>query len=253
MCERQDDRLSVFVAATRLVRSQNAQPMRKIIAYIRVSTKRQGQSGLGMDAQQRAVEAYAAGSTIVRTYTEVESGKRKDRPQLAAAIAHAKLIGAQLVIAKLDRLARNVAFVAALMESRVDFVCCDNPHASPLTIHILAAIAEDEAKRISQRTRDALAALKARGVKLGSARPGHWEGREQSRRDGLSKARIAARAARRDAAKRAIEFLLPSITAMRTDGLSFNQIAKRLNAEGLTTRNGKNWSPMAVLRACKLG
>lgn len=224
----------------------------RIIAYYRVSTKRQGQSGLGLEAQQWTVEAYAANATIVRSYTEVESGRRKDRPQLLAAIAHAKLIGATLVIAKLDRLARNVAFVAALMESKVDFVCCDNPHASPLTIHILAAIAEDEAKRISQRTRDALAALKARGVKLGSAREGHWTGREERRRDGLSKARLAARAARRDAARRAIAFLIPSITAMRTDGLSYHQIAEKLNSDGLTTRNGKQWSAMAVLRACKL-
>ena len=226
--------------------------MRKLLAYYRVSTRKQGQSGLGLEAQQRAVETFAADAVIVKTYTEIESGRRKDRPQLTAAIAHAKLIGATLVIAKLDRLSRNVACVAALMDSKVDFVACDNPHASPLTIHILAAIAEDEAKRISQRTRDALAALKARGVKLGSARPGHWDGREQSRRDGLSKARLAARASRRDAARKAIEFLLPSITAMRSDGLSYGAIAQRLNDDGLTTRNGKNWSAMAVLRACKL-
>ena len=129
--------------------------MKKIIAYYRVSTKKQGQSGLGLEGQQAAVEAFANqhNAIIVQTYTEVESGKRSDRPALPQAIGHAKLAKGQLVVAKLDRLARNVVFLSSLMESGVDFVACDNPHANRLTIHILAAVAEDEAHRISQRSK----------------------------------------------------------------------------------------------------
>ena len=153
----------------------------KIVAYYRVSTKRQGESGLGLEGQQVAVAAFAKqhGASIIASYIEVESGKRSDRPVLAQALGHARLAKATLVVAKLDRLARNVAFLSALMESGVDFVACDNEHANRLTIHILAAVAEAEAKAISERTKTALAAAKRRGVKLGSARPGHWKGREE--------------------------------------------------------------------------
>ncbi len=145
----------------------------KIIAYYRVSTKQQGESGLGLEGQVATVAAYARGqgAEVLKTYREVESGKRADRPELAKALAHARRSRATLVIAKLDRLARNVHFLSGLMESNVDFIACDNPHANKLTIHILAAVAEDEAKRISERTRAALAAYKARGGRLGAARP----------------------------------------------------------------------------------
>lgn len=143
----------------------------RAIAYYRVSTAKQGRSGLGLDAQKAAVDAYVTSSgskVLAPPYIEIESGKKNDRPKMATAIAHAKRAHATLLIAKLDRLARNVAFVSNLMESGVDFVSCDNPHATRLTVHILAAVAEDEARAISQRTKDALAA-KARGTKLGSA------------------------------------------------------------------------------------
>jgi DNA invertase Pin-like site-specific DNA recombinase len=155
----------------------------KIVAYYRVSTKRQGESGLGLEGQQAAVAAFAKqhGASIVANYIEIESGKRSNRPVLAQALGHARLAKATLAVAKLDRLARNVAFLSALMESGVDFVACDNEHANRLTIHILAAVAEAEAKAISERTKTALAAAKRRGVKLGSARPGHWKGRESKR------------------------------------------------------------------------
>ena len=155
----------------------------KIIPYYRVNTKKQGRSGLGLEAQKADVEAFVRqrDAIIVSEYREVETGKNSKRPKLDEAIGHAKLAKATLVVAKLDRLARNVAFTSALMESGVEFVACDNPHANRLTIHILAAVAEDEALRISRRTKDALAAAKARGIKLGSARPGHWDGKEHLR------------------------------------------------------------------------
>src|ERR1700730_18046711 len=143
----------------------------KFVAYFRVSTDRQGKSGLGLDAQREAVMSYLNGGswTLVSEFTEVESGKRSDnRPQLAAAIAACKKQKARLVIAKLDRLSRNLAFIAALMESGVEFVAVDNPHMNKLTIHILAAVAEHEREMISERTKAALAAAKARGKVLGN-------------------------------------------------------------------------------------
>lgn len=141
----------------------------KYVAYYRVSTQKQGQSGLGLEGQQAAVEAFA-GPQVIATFTEVETGTNKrERPQLAKAVNQCRRTGATLVIAKLDRLARNVAFVANLMESGIEFVACDNPTANRLTLHILAAVAEDEARRISERTNAALAAYKARGGKLGAA------------------------------------------------------------------------------------
>jgi DNA invertase Pin-like site-specific DNA recombinase len=135
---------------------------RRLVGYRRVSTARQGQSGLGLEAQDAAIQSYrdAGACDLKAIYTEVESGKRADRPELIRAIAHAKRAKATLVIAKLDRLSRNVAFVANLLESGVDFVACDNPHANRLTIHILAAMAEHEAKVIGERTKAALAATR---------------------------------------------------------------------------------------------
>ena len=160
--------------------------MNTFIGYTRVSTDKQAASGLGLAGQVTAIEGYAqsAGGRLLASYQETESGRNNDRPQLAKAMAHAKRIGATLIIAKLDRLARNVHFISGLMESGVQFVAVDNPAATPLTLHILAAVAEAEAAAISSRTKAALAAAKARGQKLGSARPGHWKGREDARRAG---------------------------------------------------------------------
>lgn len=219
---------------------------KKIVAYYRVSTSKQGDSGLGLEGQEAAVTAYAAmtGGRILKRYTEVESGKRKDRPELAKALGHAKRAGATLVIAKLDRLARNVAFVANLMESGVDFVACDQPFANRLTIHILAAVAEDEAKRISDRTKAALAAYKARGGVLGAARPNHPGLTEAARRKGRA---VAAKAVS-EAAAGAYADLAPMMRELRADGLSARAIAERLNAEGHTTRRGKPWSHVQVMR-----
>src|SRR6516165_4391847 len=136
----------------------------KFVAYFRVSTDRQGKSGLGLEAQREAVMNFLNGGpwALVGEFTEVESGKRADRPQLEKALAACKRQKAKLVIAKLDRLSRNLAFVATLMESGVEFVAVDNPHANKLTVHILAAVAQHEREMISERTKAALAAAKKR-------------------------------------------------------------------------------------------
>jgi DNA invertase Pin-like site-specific DNA recombinase len=143
------------------------------VAYYRVSTAQQGRSGLGRKAQQQAVRAYLdGGSWNLIKHTEVESGKLRDRPQLKAALEQCRLTGATLVIARLDRLSRNVAFLAQLMDSNdVQFVAVDNPHATRFTLHVLAAVAEHEAAQISRRTRDALDAARKRGKRLGGSRP----------------------------------------------------------------------------------
>lgn len=244
-----------------------AQP--KLVAYYRVSTAKQGESGLGLEGQMTAVELFAAsqGARVVRSYQEVETGKRADRPELLKAIGHAKRSGARLVIAKLDRLARNVHFTSGLMESGVDFVACDNPYANRLTIHILAAVAEDEAKRISDRTKAALAAYKASGRvskrlrllhpggvppdvaeatagKLGASLPQCRsltpEGRERGR------ARSAA--ARRAAAVDAYSDLAEYMHELRSEGLSLRAVAARLEADGHATRRGRPWNAVQVKR-----
>lgn len=187
-------------------------------------------------------------ATIIAEYTEIESGKSKTRPKLLAAIPHAKRSQATLVVAKLDRLARNVAFTSTLMETGVDFIACDNPHANRLTIHILAAVAEDEAIRISERTKAALAAAMARGQRLGSAREGHWNGREDSRLRGLAKGRQAASKVITKQANEAYSDLYERMTASRGVGQTLQQIADSLNSEGHTTRRGKPWNPTQVMR-----
>lgn len=227
----------------------------KLIGYVRVSTRRQGQSGLGLDAQLSAIHEYAkrAGGEIVAIYREVESGTRDDRPQIAQAIAHAKRVRGRLVIAKLDRLAREVHFISGLTKSCVDFVACDNPVANKLTIHILAAVAEDEAERISQRTKAALAAAKARGVRLGSTRPGHWNTREDRRIEGARRGSAAAKS-KRDAESlplytEAARLLAP----LKGEGASLREMANELNRAGLTTVRGLPWNAVQVSRLLASG
>lgn len=217
-----------------------------IVAYYRVSTRQQGESGLGLEGQVAAVAAYAkkAGLKILRAYREVESGKRADRPELARALAHARRARATLVIAKLDRLARNVHFLSGLMEAGVDFIACDNENANRLTIHILASVAEDEAKRISERTKAALAAYKARGGLLGSRRPG---GKAVGGEAG-ARGRAASIAARREKAAAKCADLHPRMAAWRAEGLSLSEVADRLNAEGEVASRGGTWSKTQVAR-----
>lgn len=210
----------------------------KYVAYYRVSTKQQGFSGLGLEAQQTAVLAYIKrnGNKIVAEFTEQESGKKDKRPELLKAISTAKEHNAMLVIAKLDRLSRNVSFISSLMDSKVKFVCCDMPDATELTIHIFAAMAEHERKLISQRTKAAMQALKDRGVKLGTP--------ENLTDEARAKAHAStSRKAREDVSVRhAYHFICPR----RVDGMSYQKIADELNAEGYRTRSGLTFHAMQV-------
>jgi DNA invertase Pin-like site-specific DNA recombinase len=213
--------------------------LEKYVAYYRVSTKKQGRSGLGLEAQQKAVRDMAArfGATIIVEYVEVETGKRADRPKLLEAIRHARLTNSTLVVAKLDRLARNAYFTRTLKESKQRFVCCDNPNASDLTIDILAVIAEHEARAIATRTREALAVAKDRGTLLGSNRPGHWDGREDRRQAGAVKGLpLAAAEHSRIARDHYGDVIVPKMKAWREEGKSLDEIAALLNADGFTTR-----------------
>jgi DNA invertase Pin-like site-specific DNA recombinase len=218
--------------------------MTKLVAYYRVSDKRkQGIGGLGIDAQRAAVARFsvATGSKLIASYEEAESARHdnlKNRPQLRAAIAHAKRSGATLVIAKLDRLARSVLVTAELMQSGVEFVCCDNPHANRMTIQILAVMAEHESRQISERTRAAMAAAKANGATFGNP---HLRPSDQ-----LAAAKAGAAANHRKALE-AYEDLAPTMRELRTKGLSFQSIANELNRRGHTTRRQRPWGAMQVL------
>lgn len=202
------------------------------VAYYRVSTDRQGQSGLGLDAQRSAVATFVTGrGDLVAEFTEIESGRKNDRPQLAAALDLCRQKRAVLVIAKLDRLARSVAFISNLMESGVEFVAVDMPSVNRLTLHILAAVAEHEREMISQRTKAALAAAKARGTKLGNPRP--------------EMARIGAAWVEQSARFRA--GLAPLVVSLRQQGMSLRQVAAELNARGIRTMRGRKWQAATVL------
>lgn len=225
-----------------------------IIAYYRVSTKRQGESGLGLEGQVAAAEAYArqVGGTIIAAYKEVESGKRSDRAELRKALAHAKRCGAVLVVAKLDRLSRNVAFLASILEAGTDFIACDNPKANRLTLHILAAVAEAELAAISDRTKAALAAYKRRGNKLGAARDDYmekaWKGDEAARLKSLGKATKVAAKANKQLANDAYGDLADNLRTWKKEGKSLRDMAALLTELHHTTRRGKPWNAMQVSR-----
>jgi len=216
----------------------------KFVAYFRVSTVKQGASGLGLEAQQEAVRAYLNGGRwkMVAEFTEIESGKRNDRPALAQALSLCELHKATLVVAKMDRLARNVHFISSLMESGVEFIAVDFPQANRLTIHILAAVAEHEAAMISARTKSALAAAKAKGVSLGGDRGNIREIASKGRETGL-----AVRQAK--AAKRNNNLLLVIRRYQDEGAYTLWQIADRLNADGIDTpRGGGSWQATQIKR-----
>jgi DNA invertase Pin-like site-specific DNA recombinase len=199
----------------------------KFVAYYRVSTDNQGKSGLGLDAQRKAVLDYLDGGKweLLEEFTEVESGKNGDRPELKKAIAFAKKHRARLVIAKLDRLSRNVAFIATLLEKKVDFVAVDDPHATKFNLHILAAVAEFERDAISKRTREALAAAKARGQQLGDPEIGQ-------------RSRVAA-----DAHAESLREIVTPLAGRTT-----RAIAKALNDRGILAPRGGQWQSPQVMR-----
>ena len=206
----------------------------RFVAYYRVSTERQGRSGLGLDAQQAAVAGFINGDAVLNaSFIEVESGKRSDRPELARAFEACRRHKAKLVIAKLDRLSRNLAFIATLMESGVEFVAVDNPHANKLTVHILAAVAQHEREMISQRTKDALAAAKRRGVRLGNPR--------------LAMAAGQGTAATKAAARQFAANVLPVIRDIQAGGAKSNAaIAAKLNERNVPTARGGKWAHVQV-------
>lgn len=214
----------------------------RFISYLRVSTARQGQSGLGLEAQREAVHRYLNGGhwELLQEFLEVETGKGSDalnkRPVLRAAITYAKKHKATLIIAKLDRLARNVHFVSGLMETKVPFVCADMPEANNLTLHVMAAFAEYEAKRISQRTKEGLAAAKARGVKLGNPNIKTINRQRVSTADDFA------------------EKLRGTIQAYRSSGMTQRAIVEALNNLGVKTPRDGKWGLRQVqLLMARLG
>jgi DNA invertase Pin-like site-specific DNA recombinase len=202
----------------------------KFVAYYRVSTDKQGRSGLGLDAQQAAVTQWLDGGSweLIETFTEIESGKRVKRPELAKALALCKRHKATLLIARLDRLARNVHFISGLMEAKVKFVACDMPEATPFMLHIYAAVAQEEARAISARTKAALAAAKARGVRLG-----------------VTGAETLAPKWKAEAKARAAE-LAPVLRDLQTKGYTLRGMAAELTTRQIATPRGGRWSAQTV-------
>lgn len=214
----------------------------KLVAYYRVSTERQGRSGLGLDAQRQAVEQYARqhGARVLESFTEVESGKRDDRPELARALLLAKVTGATLVIAKLDRLSRDAAFLLTLQKNGTRFVAADLPNADETTVGVLAIVAQRERDATSKRTKEALAAAKRNGVKLGNP-----NGAAALRR--AKKGNAAAVAAVKARADRQAHRLAEIVDHLKGEGVtSLGALAEALNAREVLTPRGKQWHKASV-------
>lgn len=211
--------------------------MKQYIAYYRVSTQKQGSSGLGLEAQRSDVSRFIErGGTLIADYQDIESGKKNNRPNLLKAIEECKRRNATLLIAKLDRLSRNASFIFTLRDSKINFVCCDMPDANSITIGIMAVLAQDERERTSQRTKAALVELKKKGVKLGSPQNLTDSARETS-------LQVRQQNAIEDSNNRKAGAL---ITSMRKEGKSFYQITKALNNLCFKTRTGKNFQQNQV-------
>ena len=208
----------------------------RFVAYYRVSTDRQGRSGLGLEAQQAAVRAYLNGGSwaLLDEFTEVESGAVNDRPALQAALERCRLTGAALVIAKLDRLSRDAHFLLGLAKAGVRFVAVDMPTANDLTVGIMALVAEQERKAISARTKAALAAAKARGVTLGGYKGGP-----------VVDGKLGA-AAQKEQADEFAAAVGPLVLELRRAGLSLRAIGTELTAKGIQTARGGAWTAAAV-------
>jgi DNA invertase Pin-like site-specific DNA recombinase len=220
-----------------------------MIAYYRVSTHKQGRSGLGIEAQKADVMAHVERDecVLIAEYTEHETGKKHgldNRPELRKAIAQAKRARAILVVAKLDRLLRSTVVRTMLKTSGVRFIACDNPHANELTIDILAAVAEDEVRRISARTKAALTAYKARGGRLGASLKQCRNLTEAARKKGAKAAGIVHQRNADEAYHDVVEIM----AQLRDAGSSLREIANRLNDDGFTTRRGKPWNAVQVAR-----
>ncbi len=216
--------------------------MTRYVAYYRVSTARQGRSGLGLAAQRETVESYTGDGELLAAFTEVESGRNADRPQLAAALRHCRATGAVLVVAKLDRLARDVAFLSGLMNSGVEFVAVDFPEANRLTLHIMAAVAEYEARITSERTRAALQAARARGQRLGN--PNGAAALHRASRGNTA----ALRAVIQQANERA-DTLKDMVSDIQSAGITtLSGIAAELEARGARTPRGGRWHAGSVRR-----
>jgi DNA invertase Pin-like site-specific DNA recombinase len=214
----------------------------RYVPYYRVSTARQGQSGLGLEAQQAAVRAFVADpSQLLGEFVEIESGKKNHRPQLLAAIAAARAVGGTLLIAKLDRLSRNAGFIFALRDSGVTFVCCDMPDANTLTVGLFAVIAQHERETISKRTKDALTAKKARGAVLGT--PANLTAAAIAKSRGIRQENARTNQQNQQAAR------LGGL--LHAQGHTLEQIAQELNEGGYRTRRGKLFFPMSVQRLLK--
>lgn len=219
---------------------------KRFISYLRVSTRKQGDSGLGLEAQREAVRLFVGSGDLVGEFEEVESGKRDDRPALDAAMRACRIHNAVLVVAKMDRLARSVAFISRLMEQRgVEFVAVDNPNANRLTIHLLAAIAEHERDLISSRTKAALAAAKARGAKLGNPNGGPTLRTHGERARRLSIATRTDRASNRAAELRQV---IESVRGAGAPTPSLRSIAAALNSRSIPAPRGGTWSAGQVRR-----
>lgn len=219
----------------------------KFVGYVRVSTARQGQSGLGLLAQESAIQQHVVGrgGSLIQTFKEVESGRDNARPRLAKALELARLTGATLVIAKLDRLSRNAAFLLALQESGVRFVATDMPDANELTVGIMALVAQQERQAISQRTREALQAARARGTKLGNP-----NGAAALRR--AAKGNEAALNATKEIANARAEALRSTVDELRADGKgSLGEMAAELNARGILTARDATWHRSSVSNLLK--